>query len=67
MSDRDQLEEQLAHLMRTVDELSDVVASQSKEIERLTAQVAMLMQRAAEAEADATGAAVFTDERPPHY
>ena len=61
------IEEKLAHLIRTVDELSDEVARQSREIERLTQRVEMLMQRQAEREAEATGGVVLGDERPPHY
>lgn len=61
------VEEKLAHLIRTVDELSDEVARQSREIERLTLRVEMLMQREAEREAEATGGVVLGDERPPHY
>ena len=61
------IEETLAHLIRTVDELSDEVARQSREIERLTQRVEMLMQREAEREAEATGGVVLGDERPPHY
>lgn len=61
------IEEKLAHLIRTVDELSDEVARQSREIERLTQRVEMLMQREAEREAEATGGVVLGDERPPHY
>ncbi|MFD1510807.1 SlyX family protein [Lacimonas salitolerans] len=61
------LEEKLAHLIRTVDDLSDVVAAQATEIDRLTRRVAMLMQREATREADNTGGVVLGDERPPHY
>ncbi|NNE52323.1 MAG: SlyX family protein [Sulfitobacter sp.] len=63
----EKLEEQIAHLTRIVDDLSDVVARQEKEIDRLTRRVHMLMQREGEREADATGAVVMGDERPPHY
>jgi SlyX protein len=45
------LEETLAHLVRTVEDLSDVVARQDAEIARLTARVQMLMTREAEREA----------------
>ena len=62
-----EIEEKLAHLMRTVDELSDVVAAQAREIEVLTRRVEMLMSREAEREAEATGGVVLGDERPPHY
>ena len=60
-------EETLAHLLRTVDELSDVIAEQRKEIDVLTRRVAMLMQREAEREAEGSGGIVLGDERPPHY
>lgn len=63
----EQIEEQIAHLMRTVDELSDVIARQEGEIATLTRRVHMLMQREGEREAQATGGAVLGDERPPHY
>lgn len=63
----EQLEEKIAHLTRSVEELSDVVAAQAKEIDTLVRRVQMLMQREAEREAS-SGTAVFTgDERPPHY
>ncbi|MGR3802443.1 SlyX family protein [Marinibacterium profundimaris] len=61
------LEEKIAQLMRSVDELSDVVAGQAREIDVLTRRVAMLMQREAHREAEGTGGAVFGNERPPHY
>lgn len=61
------LEEQIAHLTRTVDELSDVVASQQAEIDRLSKRVRMLMEREAGREQGGGGAHVFSDERPPHY
>jgi SlyX protein len=61
------LEEQIAHLTRTVEEMSDVVAQQQGEIAVLTRRVQMLMEREAERERDAGGAVVMGDERPPHY
>ena len=62
-----QIEERLAHLTRTVEDLSDVVARQQDEIDRLTRRVEMLMQREAGREAEGTGGVVLGDERPPHY
>ena len=62
-----ELEEKIAHLIRTVDDLSDVVARQEREIAMLTRRVAMLMQREGEREAQGTGGIVLGDERPPHY
>jgi SlyX protein len=46
------LEERIAHLLRITDDLSDTVAAQAKEIDRLTARVEMLMMREAEREAE---------------
>ncbi|KIC36996.1 SlyX family protein [Leisingera sp. ANG-M7] len=61
------LEEQIAHLTRSVEEMSDVIARQQQEIDVLTRRVAMLMQREATREQDGGGGVVFADERPPHY
>ncbi len=63
----EKLEERLAHLERTTEELSDIVAAQAKEIDVLTRRVTMLMEREAQREADGGGGVVFGDERPPHY
>jgi SlyX protein len=67
MADMTQLEERMAELMRTMDDLSETIARQDKEITRLTARVEMLMRREAERESDGGGGMVFGDERPPHY
>ncbi|WP_299561921.1 SlyX family protein [uncultured Sulfitobacter sp.] len=63
----EQLEETIAHLSRTVDDLSDIVTKQQREIDRLTARVEMLMRREGEREAAGSGGIVIGDERPPHY
>jgi SlyX protein len=60
-------EERIAHLTRTVDDLSDVVADQARRIEALERRVEMLMRRAAEAELDAGGSVPMADVRPPHW
>lgn len=57
------LEVKIAHLMRALDDLSDVVARQSKEIDRLTRLTALLAEREAERETDAPAANI----RPPHW
>lgn len=62
-----ELEERIAHLTRMVEELSDVVAAQRTEIDRLNRRVQMLMEREAAREQDAGGGVVLGDERPPHY
>lgn len=62
MSDMTELEERIAHLVRTVDELSDIVAQQAVEIERLSRRVGLLMEREAEG-----GGIPLADQRPPHW
>ena len=49
------------------DELSEVVAGQGRELDRLTRQVRMLLEREASREAENTGGVVLGDETPPHY
>lgn len=66
MDRMDAMEERLAHLMRTVDDLSDVIARQAGEIDTLTRRVHMLMQREAEREAAGVGSAE-ADVPPPHW
>jgi SlyX protein len=63
----EKLEEQIAHLTRVVDDLSDVVARQETEITTLNRRVHMLMQREGERDAGQGGGVVLGDERPPHY
>ncbi len=62
-----ELEENIAHLTRMLDELSEVVARQDAEMALLAHRVQMLMERAAERELEAGGTALLTDEKPPHY
>jgi len=61
------LEEQIAHLTRTVEDLSDVVARQENEISLLTNRVRMLMERSAERELELGGQAMLADQKPPHW
>jgi len=63
----EKLEEQIAHLLRSVDDLSDVVARQQDDIDRLNRRVELLMRREGEREAQGSGGVVLGDERPPHY
>jgi SlyX protein len=60
-------EEHIAHLTKAVDELSEVVARQTREIEVLTRRVALLMQREAEREADALAGGAPANVKPPHW
>ena len=61
------LEEQIAHLTRLLDDLNEVVTDQQREIDRLTRQVRMLVEREAERGAQGSGGVIIGDERPPHY
>ena len=60
------LEEGIAHLTRMVEDLSDVVTAQGREIPRLQARIGMLMEREAEREAEG-GTIPLADQRPPHW
>jgi SlyX protein len=59
------LETALAHATKVNDELSDIVAHQSKRIEALERRVGMLMQR--EADRESEGVEYVADQRPPHW
>jgi SlyX protein len=59
------LETALAHATRVNDELSDIVADQSKRIEALERRVGMLMKR--EADRESEGVEYVADQRPPHW
>ena len=61
------LEEALAHQTHLVEELNDIVAQQSKEIELLKRQVTILIKRAADEEAANPSSVSFGDQPPPHY
>lgn len=63
----DTLEERIAHLMRTVEDLSDVVTRQGREIDRLTRVAQLLAQREAERESDGSGSIPLADQKPPHW
>lgn len=63
----DKAEEAIAHLTRTVEDLSEVAARQGTEIARLERRVALLLERAAEAEAMSAGAIPLADQKPPHW
>ena len=59
------LEEKVAHLIRAVDDLSEVVARQAGEIDRLTRLTGMLAER--EAARKAGLEAPEANVRPPHW
>lgn len=66
MDRQEALEERIAHLIRAVDDLSDVVARQQAEIDRLVRRVQLLLEREAEREAQGLGSAE-ANVPPPHW
>ena len=68
MTDRLQTaEERIAHLMRAVDDLSDIVRAQGQQIDRLTARVHHLIEREATREVEGGAQIPLADQRPPHW
>lgn len=55
------LEERIAHLTRAVEDLSDVVARQSKDLDRLLRLTQLLAER------EGPGQAPEANVRPPHW
>lgn len=62
----DSIEEKLAHLERAVNELSDVVARQQKELDRALERGQRLTDKLAALESD-FGPSPTAHEKPPHY
>ena len=58
------LEERIAHLTRAVEDLSDVITKQGREVDRLTRLVGLLAER--EAEREGIGSAE-ANVKPPHW
>lgn len=67
MARQTDMEEQIAHLTRVVDDLSDELARQGKALEVAERRIALLMARAAEAESEQGGTIPLADQRPPHW
>jgi SlyX protein len=67
MTDITALEEKIAHLTRTVDDLSDIVARQETALAVAQRRIAMLMEREATRDLDSGGSAPMSDQKPPHW
>lgn len=70
MNDNDritELEIQLAHATRLAEELSDIVAEQTKRLDLAERRIQMLMERAAEQEAQSLSGEIVGNQPPPHY
>ena len=61
------LEVQLAHQAHMLDDLSDVVTRQSREIDLLTRRLRMVMERLAEHDLATGDSAPLADQKPPHW
>lgn len=61
-----ELEIQISHQTTVIEDLSEMVARQDKELQRLERKVRLLLERAAEDEAGA-GGVVLADQKPPHW
>ncbi len=66
MTDLARIEEKLAFLERAVNELSDVVARQQKDLDRVTDRHQRLLDKLAAMESD-WGPSATAEEKPPHY
>lgn len=63
----DKLEETVAHLSRIVEDLSEIVARQEREIDYLKRRVGLILEREASREVDAGGTIPLADQKPPHW
>ena len=61
------LESAIAHLIQTIEDLSEIIGRQQSEIDGLTRRVQMLMEREAEREQAMGGGEIVGDGRPPHW
>ncbi|ATG47822.1 SlyX family protein [Celeribacter ethanolicus] len=61
------LEEQVAYLTKTVEELSDVVAQQERVLELAERRLGMLMEAEALRQSETDGSVPLADQRPPHW
>jgi len=66
-TDRQALEEKIAHLEHAVSELSDVIRRQDRDLAALTRRVEILAATEAERAREGGGGVVLGDERPPHW
>ena len=63
----DKLEETVAHLSRIVEDLSEIVARQEREIDYLKRRVGLLLEREASREVESGGTIPLADQKPPHW
>lgn len=61
------LEEQIAHLTKTIEELSDVTARQEKELRVLHRRLGLLLEAESARQSESEGSVSLADQRPPHW
>jgi len=61
------IEEKISHILKTLDELSDVVAEHENAIKISTTRIEKLMGIIALNEAENSSTEYFNDTKPPHY
>jgi SlyX protein len=57
----------ISHLTRTIEELSDQVALQAKQIDRLNARFQALIDRLSKQDSSEDSQIPLLDQRPPHW
>lgn len=62
-----QIEEQIAHLIRATEDMSDMLRAQGDEIARLRRQLAQLSEREAERSVQDDTSISLADQKPPHW
>ena len=61
------IEEKISHILKTLDELSDVVAEHENAIKISATRIEKLMGIIALTEAENSSTEYFNDTKPPHY
>ncbi|MFL2799726.1 MAG: SlyX family protein [Paracoccaceae bacterium] len=61
------IEEKISHILKTIDELSDIVAEHEKIIKISTARIEGLMGIIASNQTENNATEYFNDAKPPHY
>lgn len=61
------IEEKISHILKTIDELSDIVAEHENIIKISAARIERLMGIIASNQAENNATEYFNDAKPPHY
>jgi SlyX protein len=61
------IEEKISHILRTLDELSDIVAKHESVINKSVNQIERLMEIIASDDIQGQASGYFQDSKPPHY